>query len=113
MARAIKTPKKLYILLKMRNLSDLNNLYNMQDVINLLEMMENKFQSMQAKPGYYPRIINSASKLSGCIQREQTRIILALPDNNTQVEVFEKTLCGRFSCVKQDFLSIPKFLCQI
>ena len=65
--------KKLYILLKMRNLSDLNDLYNAQDVIILLEMMENRFQSMQEKSGYNPRIINLASKLSGCIQREQAK----------------------------------------
>ena len=91
--------KKLYILLKMRNLSDLNDLYNAQDVINLLEMMEKRFQSIQEKSGYNLRIINSASKLSGCIQREQTKSILALSVNNMQVEVFEKTLCGGFSCV--------------
>ena len=54
---------------------------------------------MQEKSGYNPRIINSASKLSGCIQREQTKCIFALPVNNTQVEVFEKTLCGGFSCI--------------
>ena len=80
--------KKLYILLKMRNLSDLNDLYNAQDVIILLEMMENRFQSMQEKSGYNPRIINSASKLSGCIQREETKSTLVLSVNNTQVEVF-------------------------
>ena len=91
--------KQLYILLKMRNLSDLNDLYNAQDVIILLEMMENRFQSMQDTTGYNPRIINSASKLSGCIQREQSKIILALPTNNTQMEVFEKTLCGGYSCI--------------
>ena len=91
--------KKLYILLKMRNLSDLDDLYNAQDFIILLEGMENRFQSMQEKSGYSPKIINSASKLSGCIQREQTKSILALPFNNTQVEVFGKILCGGFSCV--------------
>ena len=91
--------KKLYILLKMRNLSDLNDLYNAQDVIILLEMMENRFQSMQEESCYNPRIINLASKLRGCIQREQTKSILMLPFNNTQVELFEKTLCGDFSCV--------------
>ena len=91
--------KQLYVLLKMRNLSDLKDLYNTQDIILLLEMMENRFQSMQEKSGYNPRIINSASKLSGCIQREQLKVILALPTNNTQMEVFEKTLCGGFSCV--------------
>ena len=91
--------KKLFILLKMRNLSDLNDLYNAQDVIILLEIIENRFQSMQDKSGYNPRIINSASKLSGCIQREKSKCILALPINNTQMEIFEKTLSGGFSSV--------------
>ena len=59
MTRAMKTPKKLYILLKMRNFSDLNDLYNAQDVKILLEMMENRFQSMQEKSGYNPIIQSS------------------------------------------------------
>ena len=58
-----KNSKKLYILLKMRNLSDLNDLYNAQDVI----------------------IMNSGSKLSSCIQRKQTKSIIALPINNIQI----------------------------
>ena len=91
--------KKLFIILKMRNLSDLNDLYNVQDVIILLEIIENRFQSMQDKTVYNPRIINSASKLSGCIQREKSKCILALPINNTQMEIFEKTICGGFSSV--------------
>ena len=103
--------KKLYILLKMRNLSHLNDLYNVQDVIILLEMMENRFQSMQEKSGYNPKIINLASKLSGCIQRQQTKSILALPVNNTEVEAFEKTLCGGFSCVNTRLRSILR--CQM
>ena len=91
--------KQLFIILKMRDLSDLNDLYNTQDVIILLEIIENIFQTMQDKTGYNPRIINSASKLSGCIQREKSKCILALPINNTQMEIFEKTLCGGFSSV--------------
>ena len=91
--------KKLFVLLKMRNLSDLNDLYNAQDVIILLEIIENRFQSMQDKTSYNPRIINSASTLSGCTQREQSKCVLALPINNTQMEIFEKTLSGGFSSV--------------
>ena len=91
--------KNLFILLKMRSLSDVNDLYNGQDVIILLEIIENRFQSMQDKSGYNPRIINSASKLSSCIQREKSKCILAFPINNTQMEVFEKTLSGGFSSV--------------
>ena len=89
----------LYLLLKMRDLSDLNDLYNVQDVMILLEIVENRFQLMQNKFGYNPRIINSASKLSGCIQREKPKCIIALPINNVQMEVFEKTICGGFSSV--------------
>ena len=61
--------------------------------------MENRFKPMPEKSGYNPRIINSASKHSGCIQREQSKVILALPTNNNQMEVFEKTVAGGFSCV--------------
>ena len=48
---------------------------------------------------YNPRKCNSASKLSGCIQREQSKVILALRTNNSIMEIFEKTLTGGFSCV--------------
>ena len=91
--------KKLFILLQMRMLSNLNDLYNVQDVIILLEIIENRFQIIQNKTNYNPRIINSASKLSDCIQREKSKCILALPINNVQMEVFEKTVCGGFSSV--------------
>ena len=89
--------KKISALLKMRDLSDLNDLYNVQDIILLLEIMENRFHTMQEKTMYNPRKCNSASKLSGCIQREQAKIILALPKNNSLTD--EKTLTGGFSCV--------------
>ena len=82
--------KKLFVLLKMRNLSDLNDLYNVQDVMFLMVITKNRFQEMQNETGYNPRKINSASKLSSCIQRELSKCILALPTNNCDVENFEK-----------------------
>ena len=54
----------------MRNLSDLNDLYNVQEVILLMVIKENRFQEMQNETRYSPRKINSASKLSSYIQRE-------------------------------------------
>ena len=47
----------------MRDLFDLNDLYNGQDVILLLEIMENRFQAMYEKSMYNPRKCKSASKL--------------------------------------------------
>ena len=91
--------KKLLILLKMRNHSDLNDLYNVQDVILVMVITENRYQEMQNKTSYNPRKINSATQLSSCIQKEQSKCILAFPTNNSHVEIFEKTLSGGFSCV--------------
>ena len=94
-----KNAKTLFLTLKMRDLSDLNDLYNAQDVIILLEIIENRFQQIQDMTDYNPRIINSASKLSGCIQREKSKCIIALPTDNLQMEIFEKTVCGGYSSV--------------
>ena len=91
--------KTLFLSLKMRDLSDLNDLYNAQDVILLLEIIENRFQQIQDMTDYNPRIINSASKLSGCIQREKSKCVIALPTDNIQMEIFEKTVCGGYSSV--------------
>ena len=89
----------LFKTLKMRNLGDLNDLYNMQDTILLCELIENRFQIMQEKFSFNPRKINSASTLSGCVQRDVSKVIIALPTNYEHVEVFEKSLIGGFSCV--------------
>ena len=91
--------KFLYETLKMRNLGDMNDLYNMQDVILLCEIIENRFEKMHKKFGFNPRKYNSASTLSGCVQRNQSKVIVALPTNYSHAEIFEKTLIGSFTCV--------------
>ena len=60
--------------------------------------MENRFQDMFDKTTNTPRKCNSTNKLSCCIQREQSKINLALPTNNPVMEIFENTLTGGFSC---------------
>ena len=66
----------------MRNLEDLNDLHNTQDVIFLLtEIIESRFQAMQNTYSFNPRKRNSAISMSGCIEREMSKIILALPIN--------------------------------
>ena len=53
----------------MRNLSDLNNLYNALDVILLCQIIESRFQLRQDKYGVNPRKGNSASTLIGSIYK--------------------------------------------
>ena len=83
----------------MRNLGDLNDLYNAQYVILLIEIIESRFQAMQDTYGFNPRKCNSASSMSSCIEREMPKIILALPTKYEHVEIFKETVIGGFSCV--------------
>ena len=80
-------------------MNDLIDLYNAQDVIWLCESFENRFQIMYEKNMYNPRKINSASKLSGCIQKEQSKMVLTSPTKNNVIEVFGETITGGFRCV--------------
>ena len=91
--------KYLYQTLKMRNLGDLNDLYNAQGVIVLIEIIESRFQAMQNTYGFNPRRCNSASSMSGCTEREMSNIILAFPTKYEHIEIFEETVIGGFSCV--------------
>ena len=83
----------------MRNLDDLNDLYNAQDVILLTEITESRFQAMQNVYGFNPRKCNSASSMRGCIEREISKIILTLPTKYEHYEIFEQTVIGGFSSV--------------
>ena len=91
--------KYLYQTLKMRHLGDLNDLYNVQDVILLSETIENRFEVMHKTCGFSPRKCNSASAMNGYIEREMSKIILALPTKLDHVEIFEQTVTGGFSSV--------------
>ena len=84
----------------MKNLGNLNDWYNAQDIILLNETIENRFQAMHETYGFKPRKCNSASSMSGyIIEREMSRIIIALPTKLEHVEIFEETVTGRFSSV--------------
>ena len=90
--------KYLYKKLQKRNLGDMNDLYNVQDVIKLCEIIENRLEQMYQKFGFNPRKFNSTSTLSGCIQRETSKVIITLP-TNFEHAIFEKTLTGGYSCI--------------
>ena len=89
----------LYKTLKMRNLGDMNDLNNAQDVILLCEIGENRFQFMPHRYGFKLRKCNSASTLSVCIGREMSRVVIELPTSNEAIDIFEQTITGAFSSV--------------
>ena len=63
------------------------------------EIAENRFQFMHDQYGFKPIKCNSASTLSGCIEREMSRVIIALPTCNEAADIFEQTITRGFSLV--------------
>ena len=107
--------KFLYKSLQMRNLGDLNDLYNTQDVVLLCEILESRFQAMQNTYDFNPRKCNSASTMSSYIEREMSKVIITLPTKMKHVEIFEQTVIDGFSCVNNRLafntqILLPNFL---
>ena len=71
----------------MGNLGDMNDLYNAQEVILLLETGENRSQFKHDWYGFNPR------------KWEMLRDIIALPTSNKVTDIFEQTKTSSFSSV--------------
>ena len=86
-------------ILCMKNLSVLNEIYNMQDSILLCKIFENRATEIMKECPYDPCKSTSTSLLSGCFHRFLSKAIISLTICAKHVELFEKTLIGGFSCV--------------
>ena len=84
--------KYLYQTLKMRNLRDLNDLYNTQDVILLTEIFESRFEAMKNTYDFNPRKYNSASSMNGCIVLKEKcqKLFLVCPQNMIMLKFLKK-----------------------
>ena len=70
---------------------------------------------MQNTYGFNPGKCNSASTMSGCIEREMSKVIITLPTKIEHVEIFEQTVIGGFSCINNRLafdtqILLPNFL---
>ena len=68
-----------YLLLRMRNLGDSNNLYNFQDTLISCKIFESRAKFLNEKCHFNPRKYNSASSFSRCIHRDKSKCTIALP----------------------------------
>ena len=91
--------KKVFKLLRLKTLGDLNKIYNFQDTAILFEIFEKRSSQLQEIFKYNPRKCNSASASSGCVQRLKSKYCIALPFDAEIGRVFEQTLIGGYSCV--------------
>ena len=95
----------------MRHLGDLNDLFNVQDVILLSEIIENRFGVMHKTYGFSPRKCNSASAMSGYIEREMSKIF-GFTAKLDHVEIVEQTVTGGFSSVNTRLVFDTQILLQ-
>ena len=89
--------------MKLKNLGELNKIYNFQDTIIFCEIFEQRSEHLQKLCKYNPRKCNSTSSFSGYVHRDKSKCLIALPTDAGHVRVFEKTLIGGFSCVNTRF----------
>ena len=90
---------KFYQTMKLKNLDELNKIYNFQDIIILCEIFEQRSDDLQNLFKYNPRKCNSTSSFSGCVHRDKSKCLIAPPTDAEHVRVFEKTLIRGCSCV--------------
>ena len=83
----------------MRNLSDFNDVYNMQGVYILSLILEYRWQKIKEATGFYPRCFTSASTLSRAIERIKSKVILTFATNTETVLLMESLLSGGSSSV--------------
>ena len=91
--------KKIFMLLKLKTLGDMNRIYNFQDTLILCEIFEQRASLLEKLFKFNPRKCNSASSFSGTIHRNKSKCNIVMPTNTEQIRVFEKTLIGGYSCV--------------
>ena len=80
-------------------ITKINKIYDFQDTIILCQIFEQRSEQLQRLFRYSPRKCNSASSFSGCVQRDQSKCLIAHPNEVEHVRVFEKTLIGGFNSV--------------
>ena len=83
--------------MKLKDLGDLNEIYNFQDTIIPCEVFEQWSEHLQKLFKYDPHKCNSASSFSGCDHRDKSKCLIALPTDTKHARVFERTLTGRFT----------------
>lgn len=91
--------KKFYQTLKPKNLGEVNKIYNFQDTIILCEISEQRSSYLQKLFKFNPRKCNSTSSFSGCVHRDKSKCLIALPTDAEHIRVFQKIFIGGFSCV--------------
>ena len=71
--------KKMFKLLRLKTLGDMNRIYNIEDTLILCEIFEQRSILLQNLFKFNPRKCNSASSFSGYVHRNKSKCNIVLP----------------------------------
>ena len=91
--------KKIFKLLRLETLGDMNRIYNFQDTLILCEIFEQRSVLLEKLFKFNPRKCNSASSFSDYVHRNKSKCNIVMPTDAKKIRVFENTLIGGYSCV--------------
>ena len=74
----------------MRKLGDLNDWYNMQDVILLTEIIESRFEAMKNTYGFNSRKFNSTSSMRVALKEKCQKLFLFCQQNMSMLKFLKK-----------------------
>ena len=64
--------------MRLKDLGELNKIYNFQDTIIFCEIFEKRSTLLQTLFKFNPKRCNSASSFSGCVHRDKSKCVMAL-----------------------------------
>ena len=67
--------KNFFETMKLKDLGELNKIYNFQDTIILCEIFEQRSMHLQKLFKYNPRKCNSVSSFSGCVTGTKVSVV--------------------------------------
>ena len=68
--------KQIYQAMKLKDLGELNKIYNFQDTIILCEIFDQRSEYLQRHFKYNLHKCNSASSFSGCVHRDKSKCMI-------------------------------------
>ena len=93
--------KKIWNVFQLRNLDDLNALYNASDVIIMANVVNKRLHKLFHLFGYEPKHFASTTGFSSAALAKHSRQIITNPQNNDVLMAFENAVRGGYSAVMQ------------
>ena len=101
--------KKLFKLLNLKTLRNMNKIYNIQDTLIFCEIFEQRSILLEKLFKFNPRKCNSASSFSGCVKRNKSKCNTVLPTDAKKIKYLKKLSLEDTVVLIQEQHLIPNF----